>query len=44
MHTKFWLEKPGAKRPLGRPKYRLKENIKMDLKVIDCGLGSTGSI
>ena len=29
--------KPEGKRQLGRPKLRLKENIKMDLKEVGCG-------
>ena len=29
--------KPLGKRPLGRPKRRLEDNIKMDLKEIGCG-------
>jgi len=28
--------KPKAKRPLGRPRFRWKDNIKMDLQVMGC--------
>jgi hypothetical protein len=29
--------KPEGKRPLGRPRRRLKDNIKMDLQELGCG-------
>jgi len=29
---------PGRKRPLGRPKRRWEDNIKMDLQEVRCGL------
>jgi hypothetical protein len=29
--------KPGGKRPLGRPKHRWEDNIKMDLQEVGCG-------
>jgi hypothetical protein len=29
--------KPGGKRPLGRPRRRWEDNIKMDLQVLGCG-------
>jgi hypothetical protein len=29
--------KPGEKRPLGRPRRRWENNIKMDLHVVGCG-------
>ena len=29
--------KPEGKRPLGRPRHRLEENIKMDLQEVVCG-------
>ena len=29
---KFWVEKPEGKRPLGRPRRRWEDNIKMDLQ------------
>jgi hypothetical protein len=31
------LGKPEGKRPLGRPRYRCKDNIKMDLQEERCG-------
>jgi hypothetical protein len=31
------VEKPEGKRPLGRPRYRSVDNIKMDLGEIGCG-------
>jgi len=31
------LEKPEGKRPLGRPRRRLEDNIKMDLQEVGCG-------
>jgi hypothetical protein len=44
MRTKFWLESLKLKRPLGRPKDRREENIKMDLEEIGwSGLNSSGS-
>jgi hypothetical protein len=35
--TGFWLGKPKGKRPLGRPKHRWEDNIKMDLQEVGCG-------
>jgi hypothetical protein len=35
VHTRFWWGKPEGKRPLGRPKYRWEDNIKMDLEEVD---------
>ena len=32
MHTGFLVGKPEVKRPLGRPKRRWEDNIKMDLQ------------
>jgi hypothetical protein len=32
MYTKFWSQKFEGKRPLGRPRRRWEDNIKMDLK------------
>jgi hypothetical protein len=29
--------KPWGKRPLGRPRYRWEDNIKMDLQAVECG-------
>jgi len=31
------MGKPEGKRPLGRPRHRWKNNIKMDLLVVGCG-------
>ena len=33
MCTRFWLGKPDGNRPLGRPRHRWEDNIKMDLEV-----------
>ena len=30
--------KPEGKRPLGRPRYRWEDNIKMDLQALGCGV------
>jgi hypothetical protein len=30
--------KPGGKRPLGRPRHRWEDNIRMDLKEVGCGV------
>jgi len=30
--------KPGGKRPLGRPRHRWEDNIKMDLQEVGCGV------
>jgi hypothetical protein len=35
--TRFWWGNPEGKRPLGRPRSRLKDNIKMDLQEVGCG-------
>jgi len=35
--------KPDRKRPLGRPKHRWDDNIKMDLQEVGFGLDRTGS-
>ena len=40
------MEKPEGKRPLGRPKHRWEDNIKMDLQEMECrehGLDRSGS-
>jgi hypothetical protein len=34
---KVLVGKPEGKRPLGRPKHRLENNIKMDLQEVGCG-------
>jgi hypothetical protein len=31
------MEKPEVKRPVGRPRRRREDNIKMDLKEVGCG-------
>jgi len=35
----YWVlvEKPEGKRPLGRPRRRWEDNIKMDLQEVGCG-------
>ena len=33
------VEKPEGKRPLGRPRHRWEDNIKMDLKEVGCDPG-----
>jgi hypothetical protein len=43
---KFLVGKPEGKRPLGRPRRRWEDGIRMDLRKIGlggCGLDSTGS-
>jgi hypothetical protein len=43
---KVLVGKPEGKRPLGRPRYRWEDGIRMDLREIGlggCGLDSTGS-
>jgi hypothetical protein len=35
--TSFWWEETEGKRPLGRPKHRWEDNIKMDLQEMQCG-------
>jgi len=35
--------KPGVKGPLGRPRFRWEDNIKMDLQEVRCGLDRAGS-
>ena len=32
------MGKPGGKRPLGRPRRRWEDNIKMDLREMGCGV------
>ena len=31
----FWCGRPGGKRPLGKPRSRWQNNIKMDLKEVE---------
>jgi len=38
VNTGFRLEKPKGKRPLGRPRHRWEDNIKMDLQEVECGV------
>jgi hypothetical protein len=33
------VEKPEGKKPLGRPRHRWEDNIKMDLQEVACGGG-----
>jgi hypothetical protein len=41
MHTKFFVGKP--REPLGRPRHRWEDNIKMNLMEVGCGLDPSGS-
>jgi len=34
---RVWVVKPEGKRPLGRPRHRWIDNIKMDLHEVECG-------
>jgi len=36
-YTGFWMGKPEGKRPLGRPRRRWEDNVKMDLQEVGCG-------
>ena len=36
-HMQGLVRKPEGKRPLGRPRHRWEENIKMDLQEVRCG-------
>ena len=38
--TGFWGGKPEGKRPLGRPRRRWEDNIKMDLQEVGEGCGN----
>ena len=40
MCTMFWWGKPEGKRPLGRPRRRWEDNIKMDIQEVRRGLGT----
>ena len=33
---RIWVGKPKGKRPLGRPRHRWEDNIKMDLQEVEC--------
>jgi hypothetical protein len=37
VYTGFWWGTPVGKRPLGRPRRRWGDNIKMDLQEVGCG-------
>ena len=37
------VRKPGGKRPLGRPRRRWEDNIKMDLQEVGCGVWTESS-
>jgi hypothetical protein len=36
--TRFWWENPKGKRPLGRPRHRWEDGVRMDLKEIGFGV------
>jgi hypothetical protein len=36
--TRFWWENPKGKRPLGRPRHRWEDGVRMDLKEIGLGV------
>ena len=36
-HMQGLVGKPEGKRPLGRPRHRWEENIKMDIQEVGCG-------
>jgi len=36
-HVQGLVGKPEGKRPLGRPRHRWEDNIKMDLQEVGCG-------
>jgi hypothetical protein len=36
--NRFWVENPEGKRPLGRPRCRWKDNIKMDFQEVGLGV------
>ena len=37
VYTEFWWGKPEGKRPLGRPRRRREDTMKMDLQELGCG-------
>ena len=37
MYYRVLVGKPGGKRPLGRPRCRWEDNIKMDFQDVSCG-------
>ena len=36
-YTGFWVGEPEGKRPLGRPRRKREDNIKMDIQKMGCG-------
>jgi hypothetical protein len=36
LYAGFWWGKPEGRRPLGKPRRRLEDNIKMDLQEVEC--------
>jgi len=38
VYTEFWWGRPEGKRPLGRPRPRWEDNIKMDLQKVGWGM------
>jgi len=36
-HVRVFLGKPEGKKPLGRPRLRWVDNIRMDLQEVECG-------
>jgi hypothetical protein len=41
--SRVLVEKPEGRRPLGRPRLRWEDNIRMDLREVGCGLDGAGS-
>jgi hypothetical protein len=37
-YTRLWWEKPEGKRPLGKPRHRWEDGIRMDLREIGLGV------
>jgi hypothetical protein len=37
VHVGFWWRVPEGKRPLGRPRHRWENDMKMDLQEVGCG-------
>jgi len=37
VYTGFWWGKPEGKKPLGRPRPRWEDNIKMVIQEVECG-------
>jgi len=36
-YTEFWWGKPEGNSPLGRPRRKWEDNIKIDLQEVECG-------